>query len=231
MRRLTAALALGGACVVVTSCTGSTHAPVGAGALDGVLLGPAEIEIAMNANGLVNETSTEMSDDSANVPDQDCRFIDSPVQTSVYDGSGWLAMRSQYQRESADLIHQIWEAVVSFPSAATAARFFDASARRWSACSNRQYHYINDPGINDPGTPDTVWTVGRMTDITNTLSVTRGEEGGWACQRALTVSNNVAVDVAACSVAASPGGAGVDIAHQIAAKLAKVQDPIQSNSM
>lgn len=171
MRQL--ALALASTCIFVASCSG-TPRPVAAGALDALLLSPAEIEIAMNANGItVNETSTEMSDDSANIPDQDCRFIDAPPETSVYDGSGWIAVRSHYLGESVDLVHQVWQAIVSFPSANAAASFFSASAKRWPACSNRQYHYINDPG-----TPDTVWTVGQILNISDTLSVTRGEEGG-----------------------------------------------------
>ena len=49
---------------------------------------------------------------------------------------------------------------------------------------------------------------------------TREGGKGWACQRALTVSNNIAVDVAACSV--NPAQAAVIIAHQIAAKVAKL---------
>jgi hypothetical protein len=41
------------------------------------------------------------------------------------------------------------------------------------------------------------------------------KDGG--CQRVLTVANNVAIDVDVCS--ADPGGAAVNIAHQIAAKV------------
>jgi hypothetical protein len=45
--------------------------------------------------------------------------------------------------------------------------------------------------------------------------------GGFACQRALAVSNNVAIDVAVCSV--NPTHAAVfNIADQIAAKVAKL---------
>jgi serine/threonine-protein kinase len=155
-----------------------------------------------------------MFDDSANIPDKDCRFADLPVTTSVYDGSGWTAMRSQHLREPVDdYPHQVWQAVVLFPSANDAARFFSASAQRWPACSNRQYHYINDPG-----NPDTVWTVGPVANISDTLSTTRKGGEGWTCQRALTVSNNVAIDVAACP---NNADAAVVIAHQIAAKVAK----------
>jgi len=137
------------------------------------------------------------------------------VTTSVYDGSGWTAMRSQHLREPVDNYpHQVWQAVVSFPSANDAARFFSASAQRWPACSNRQYHYINDPG-----NPDTVWTVGPVANISDTLSTTRMGGEWWTCQRALTVSNNVAIDVAACPN--NSADAAVVIAHQIAAKMAK----------
>ena len=209
-------LALASACIFLVSCKHSTHPPVGADALDGVLLSPAELDIAMNADGMaVNETSTETSDDSASVPDKDCRSIDDPAETSVYDGSGWSAVRSQHLRAPGDAFDQIvWQAVVSFPSANDAARFFGASAQRWTACSNRQYH-----SINDPGQPDMVWTVGRVANISDTLSATRGSDG-WACQRALTVSNNVIIDIAACS--GNPAQAAANIAHQIAAKVAKL---------
>jgi serine/threonine kinase PknH len=208
-------LALASACIFVASCSG-TPRPVAANALDGLLLSPAEIEIAMNANGItVNETSTEMPDDSANIPDQDCRFIDAPAEAPVYNGSGWIAMRSQYLREPGDNVdHEIWQAVVSFPSANDAARFFSASTQRWPACSNRQYHYI------DPGQPDVVFTVGPIVKIRDTLSTTREGGEGSACQRALTVSNNIAIDVATCPN--NPGNTAVKIADQIAAKVAKL---------
>jgi serine/threonine-protein kinase len=212
-RQLTVALALASACIFIASCSG-TPRTVAADDLDGLLLSPAEIEIAMNANGItVNGTSTEMSDDSANIPDQDCRFIDAPAEAPVYNGSGWRAVRSRYLND-VDWAHQVWQAVVSFPSANDAARFFGASVQRWPACSNRLYHYINDPGQ-----PDTVWTVGPVVKISGTLSATRGGEGG-ACQRALTVSNNIAIDVAACPN--NPGNTAVKIADQIAAKVAKL---------
>ena len=207
------ALALASACIFVASCS-KTPRPVAADALDGLLLSPAEIEIAMNADGIaVDGTSTEMSDDSANIPDQDCRFVDAPAEAPVYNDSGWRAVRSRYLND-VDWAHQVSQAVVSFPSANDAARFFSASVQRWPACSNRQYHYINDTGQ-----PDKVWTVGPIVKISDTLSATRGGEEG-ACQRALTVSNNIAIDVAACPN--NPGNTAVNIAHQIAAKVAKL---------
>src|ERR1700761_255542 len=128
MRRLTVALALAlalaSACIFVASCSSSKHPPVAAGALDGALLSMAEIEITMNAQGIaVNGTSTEMSDDSLSVPDKDCRFIDFPAETSGCNSSGRTAVRPQYLRDPVELVHQVWQAVVAFPSANDAARF------------------------------------------------------------------------------------------------------------
>jgi serine/threonine kinase PknH len=153
-----------------------------------------------------------MLDDSANIPDKDCRF-NHASEASVYDGSGWIATRGQYLTNSS---HQVLQAVVSFPSANDAARFFNASAQRWPACSMRQFHYIN------PGQPDQVWTVGPIAITNGTLSTTATVVGGsgYACQRALTVSNNVAIDVAVYAV--NPAHAAVfNIVDQIAAKVAK----------
>jgi len=64
--------------------------------------------------------------------------------------------------------------------------------------------------------------VGPIANTNGTLSTTDTLKGGngWACQRALTVSNNIAIDVAACPN--NPGNTAVNIAHQIAAKVAKL---------
>ena len=228
MRQLTVALALASACIFVASCSrgnqnaapapttiSSTPAPVAVDVLYGLLLSPAEINTAMRTTGiLANGTYTKMFDDNANIPDKDCRFID-PAETWVYDGSGWIAMRSQHLHEPGDdFDHEVLQAVVAFPSANDAARFFSASAQRgWQACSNRQYHNV------DAGKPDKVWTVGPIANTNGTLSTTDTLKGGngWSCQRALTVSNNIAIDVAACSD--NPGDAAVNIADQIAAKV------------
>jgi PknH-like extracellular domain len=159
-------------------------------------------------------TSVVMSDDSANIPDKDCRFVYS-AESSAYDGSGWTGVRSQYLREPGDNSdHEVWQAVVSFPSASDAARFFSASDQRWQACSNRQWHYI------DPGQPDKVWTMSPVANANGYLSTTDTLQGGsgWACQRALTVSNNLAIDITACS--SNPAyGTVFDIGDRIAAKL------------
>jgi hypothetical protein len=51
------------------------------------------------------------------------------------------------------------------------------------------------------------------------LSVTATQENsdGWACQRVLTVSNNVAIDTTLCS--SNPADSAVNIARQIATEV------------
>ena len=65
-----------------------------------------------------------------------------------------------------------------------------------------------------------VFTMGPIPNTDGTLSTTRAGGEGWTCQRALTVSNNIAIDVATCPD--NPALAAVTIAHQIAAKVAKL---------
>jgi hypothetical protein len=108
------------------------------------------------------------------------------------------------------------QAVVAFPSARDANAFYDASAQGWPACSERRYSDVN------PNPPDTVWTVSDITKDNGTLITTQVQEGGdgWTCQRALTVRNNVAVDIVTCTYSQF-GAPAVDIAAQIAAKVAR----------
>jgi hypothetical protein len=79
MRQLTVVLALASACIFVASCSRGAPPPVATDVLDRLLLTPAEINTAIGTTGiLVNGTGAVMSDDSANIPDKDCRFNRAP---------------------------------------------------------------------------------------------------------------------------------------------------------
>jgi hypothetical protein len=121
-------------------------------------------------------------------------------------------MRGQEVQEPGEnATHLVNQAVVLFPLANDAVAFFTTSAQRWPACHRYTATF--------PGQPDLLWTLGAVSNANATLSSYQSQEGGngWACQRALTVANNVAIDVIACSF--SPADSGVNIAHQIAAKV------------
>jgi PknH-like extracellular domain len=216
-----AACSSGGNTGAPATTSATTTAParptVAAAALDSLLLSPAEIGGAVGAPELpVNKTETQLLDSSAARPDKGCRFTQ-PAEASVYAGTGWNGVRQQdLQEPGEDFKHHVIQAVVSFPSANDATRFFTASAQLWVPCANHQYRVVS------PGKPDLIFVIGPVANTNGTLSTVDTLTGGkkWACQRALTVSNNIAIDVVACS-ADSPPDAALNIAHQIAAKVDK----------
>ena len=212
-------------CIVVAACSSSNHEtattftarPVPDVALNGLLLSPTEINTAMGATGMtVTSTYDKMDDHSGLVSDKDCLAMYGPGEPSVYADSGANAARAHLLKDAADSSeakYTAFQTVVSFASAEQAAAFFTASSKRWFACSNLRYTIT---------TPD--WTamfdVGPVSNTDGTLSATETREGGqgWACQRALTVSNNVAIDITACSYNQANGA--VNIAQKVAAKVA-----------
>ena len=121
-----------------TSPAGSP--PVTEAAMWGLLLSPADINTAMHSTGMtIAGQINQMWDDSAEVPDKDCRFADGPAEAPVYAGSGWTAVRGGSLQQPGHFTHFAGLVVVSFPSADDAAAFFTASSERWPACANRQY--------------------------------------------------------------------------------------------
>lgn len=185
-------------------------------ALQGLLLSQQQVGTAMGvADMTAKETVTSMLDASGFVSDKACLGVYGPVQDAVYAGSEWRALRAQSVgavNETAAVI----QAVVSFSSTNGARAFFTASAQSWQACSNRQFTVTMSGN-------SLVESVGVVSNTSGTLSATlsgfRGIET-MTCQRALSVAENVAVDVQTCG---GPAGAAVNIAHQVAAKVPKTQ--------
>ena len=202
-----------------STSTGPTAPPVAQAALEGLLLSPDQINTAMGATGMtVAGTSAATNDASAHVPDKACLPMQGPAEATVYEDSGWSAARGQTLGEPGDKwTHLVYEYVVLFPSAHDADALFSASAQRWPDCSNRQYTFTL------AGQPDEVWTVGPVSNTNGTLSDTQTTQAGngFTCQRALTVTNNVAIDVAACSRNQPDfrSDSAVNIAQQIVAKV------------
>jgi hypothetical protein len=194
--------------------------PVAVRALDRFLLAPADVNTAMGAKNMsVAVSYTKMSDVTSELSDnaKDCQMVVLPSQLPVYTDSRWTAVRGQSLHEpgeSSDFKHTVDQAVVSFPTAADAAAFYNASSQRWTACSNR--NYTRTPKGESPQ----MWSTQAASNTNGTLSIRRPEEGGngWNCQRALTVRNNVVVDVLACSF--TQGEFAVNIAQLIANRVA-----------
>jgi PknH-like extracellular domain len=235
VRRQLASLVLAGVSTVAVGCTtvvdGTAVAgdksgplaqpPVAVSALDGLLLEPAQVNSALGATAMkVWYEAKGMWDWSPSVADINCLAIDGPAQDRVYANTGWTGIRGKRLDDSPDdtkkRTHYAIEAVVAYPSAHDAAAFYDSSKQNWSACSKRRYTDVT------PGKPDTIWTVADISNDNGTLSTSQVQEGGdgWSCQRALTVRNNVAIDIVGCSYSFS-GTPVIDMATQIAAKVAR----------
>jgi hypothetical protein len=232
---LATGLALAGVCTFAVGCSTTvdgkavaadksgpaTQTPVAVSALDGLLLDVSQINAALGATSMkVWFNAKVMWDWSTSVSDTNCLAVDGPAQDKVYASSGWTAMRGQRLDDSVDdskkRNHYAIQAVVVFPSAHDASAFYDSSTQSWPVCTNRRFSDLN------PGKPDTVWTVAGSTNENGILTTSQVQEGGdgWTCQRALTVRNNVAIDVVTCSYSQT-GAVAVDVAQQIAAKVAK----------
>jgi serine/threonine kinase PknH len=185
-------------------------------ALLALLLSPDQLDTATGATGMtVTGTLTTLPDASGQVPDKACVPLEGAGQATVYAGSGFTAVDGQRASDQthAHLVEQI---VVSFPSAEEARAFFAAAAQRWPTCANRPHDETTPAGQTE------AHTVGPVSNTNGTLSATitgvlarNGSSG--ACERALTLANNVAIDIAACGQ--SPSGAAINIADQIAAKV------------
>lgn len=204
---------------VAAETPGPPPPTVAAGALEGLLLNQAEINAAMGATEMtVLETSNQMWDSSKEVSNVDCLGAYGSAEYQVYTGSGWSAVRySSLQEPGEEPPHFAEQAVVSFPSPDAAAKFHADSANKWGRCANSRYSF------KLPEWPlPAMWTVGKVSNTGGmlTTSMVMEDGDGWGCGRALTVGNNVVVDVSTCSYNET-GDVAVTIAKDIADKLPK----------
>lgn len=227
MRQFAAAFAIVGICILSAGCgAGSNQAsvkstttktsliprPVVERELDAMLLAPEQISPVMGAKAMaVTKSRDAMSDDSATMRPRECLAIDGSAQAQVYADSGFTAVRDRALNDGDNFTHYAEQAVVLFPTAKQAGLFLIESALRWPACHG--YTHIQS---------GTEWIVGPISEdngALNTISTQQNAKaGGWACGRALAIKNNVIIDVNTCSP--DPRNSAVDIANQIAAKVA-----------
>lgn len=214
-------------CLLVSGCsaiTTGTAMPAGKvpltspDALPTLLLSAPDVGAALSSDDVVVTTDVNKAwNDSAHFADVNCLAIAGAAQQSVYATSGSTAVHGQVLRDpptAPEWSHYAVQAVVAFPSAQAADDFFTTSQRGWAACSNRQLDYAQPIG------PPQVWSVGQTSTDNDVLAVSRVQQSPqrWACQRALTVHSNIAVDVEACSLD-GPTAAASAIAGQIAGRL------------
>jgi PknH-like extracellular domain len=112
--------------------------------------------------------------------------------------------------------------LVLFPSATEANAFFTASSKAWAACADRQWTVPPERADDAEQRMQTK----SLANANGVLSLTvignivgQGVNITLTCQRALTVRNNLAIDITACGK--DPGDTGVTIANQIGGRADK----------
>jgi hypothetical protein len=224
MRRPPAAAILALSCVLVAGCASTignaevttpsrtiVPRPLVERELPVLLLSPDEASAAMGAPMAITGQNTTMSDNSATMAPPECLALDGAAEAAVYAGSDFRAEKDQSFNDGDNFKHYLKQAVVLFAYAEKAAAFYDAAVAQWPAC--HEFTHTQS---------DTHWTVGPIANADNTLSTTvtlqDAAAPGWGCGRALTLANNIIVDVNTCS--ADPADSAVRIANQIGTKVA-----------
>jgi hypothetical protein len=220
MRRSTATLSAAAICVLTAGCASTGNAesttptrsliprPLVERELASLLLSPEQVNAAMATIGMtVTDSQSVMTDNSATMSPLECLAIDGAAEAPVYANSGFWAERDESLNNGDEFTHYLKQAVVLFPTAEMAGAFFDASAQQWPAC--REYSHTQS---------GSQWSVGQISNANATLSTVATQQNagapGWGCGRALSLRNNVIVDINACS--ANPADSASKIAGQIA---------------
>jgi eukaryotic-like serine/threonine-protein kinase len=203
-----------------TPSTAESGAPVPQTALASLLLPAADAAPLMGAQLQTIGSGTTFPrplDNSAALDDKDCVGLWMPGDISTYAKSGYEGVQIQVFDGGVGTpqpLSPLIQGVAAFPSADTARQFFEAQRAQWAKCGN-QVLVVSPP--NEPPVRYTLSTL--MIMPVNIMIVIQDPDAKAAlpCERALTVRNNVVIDVRACTIGAPTSGQ--QIAAAIAAKV------------
>jgi serine/threonine kinase PknH len=180
--------------------------------LDSILLGGADINTVMGVANMQPTNQTEqMVVPPGTLSNPDCLGALSAIQGSVYQGSGYSAVRGQ-AFNAEDPPHFVYEAAVSFPSAQLAHAFVRTSADKWQACVGQTLT------VTQPNNKIFHWNFQNLTGSPPKIAQIHTQaSGSRTCQRALSAVSHVVIDVVACGEQITEQGSR--IADQIASKV------------
>jgi eukaryotic-like serine/threonine-protein kinase len=193
----------------------ATPLPVPVSALPAMLLPPDQVAVIVGSDKmLVYDTETLPYDSVALISEPQCVGVWMPAEHAAYANTGWTAVQAQRLHDDSDKPygHEVFQAVVVFPTAAVAAKMLADQTAQWSSCAGRSFTI----GDHDPRQHR---TFGPLSNTDGTLAIASTLDGSLheVCQHALVVRNNLAIDVAACRIDAT--NQGVDVLNAIAAKI------------
>lgn len=160
--------------------------------------------------------------DEVTVVDADCQGISSVASGPVYAGTGWTAIR--WQRwysppdiDTHDLKHGLLVSVATFPRAENAQAFYAKQSDKWKRCAGRTLNMTVTSGDNEQRVFWTVTDVTESDELVKTTAISEGG-GGWSCQDALTIRNNVVAQADVCGDSI-PANAAPEILGSITPKV------------
>ncbi len=188
--------------------------PISSDRLNGLLLGPSEINSIMGSSSMEpGKPILTMDTSGVTLSLPDCQGALYTSQEPVYAGTGYTGVSGLVSSEPGDNYdHWVNQAVVLFPSADKAKSFLQKANDKWKSCAGKTVSVTNKNKTYR-------WTFAQINGEPPKIAVLDTQEGadGWECERALSVANNVIVDVNACGYKISNQGG--DIADKIVAKV------------
>ncbi|WP_197417594.1 sensor domain-containing protein [Mycobacterium sp. GA-2829] len=181
-------------------------------ALGGFLLPAEQIGQIMGSPGMkVGATDNNMIEGDVTPPN--CTGAWGPVHANTYNGSGFTGMTAQAVNN--DPTHKLVQGLVAFPNAAAAQAFYDRQVADWNGCKFAKITATYGSTTNGAtlSVPSTTGGILSLMVVSDTSTV-----AGMQCERAMTLRNNVIVDVRACSP--NIGSSGWNIARDIGNKIA-----------
>ena len=136
-----------------------------------------------------------------------------PGASQAWSGSGFTGFVQQVVNDSAGA-HKFVQTLGTFRTPEAAKAFVDSQLSQWQGCANTDLTITPNGGKSDHATLGAVAT----TDGVNTIVLTPPAVGSRQCERAMTSSSNVVIDVRACAV--NVGTTGSAIARDISQKIA-----------
>ena len=192
-------VALLAACSHGSANRSSPPSPVPTTALDGLLLSADAVGDVMGTPGMVaGPPFTVLGEDSNLLPNRNCLGIWVVGEKAIYGDSNLTGFRGQDLRHPAtgawDV--KVVQGVASYPGPDASRAFFNASADRWSKCTN---HHVNMT-LNGQQLPKLWFGNLTKTDTELAIPVTEGEgDIQRSCQRVLALAGNIIIDIAACN--------------------------------
>jgi serine/threonine-protein kinase len=180
--------------------------PVQPDRLSAILLDPSGINSVMESSTMTpGDGITSMDSSSATLSLPNCLGALYTSQDPAYAGSGYTGVSGLVSSEPGDNYgHWVSQAAVAFPSADKAKAFLQSSADKWKDCAGKTLTVTKKTKVHR-------WTFAQLNGSPPKITMLETQEGadGWACQRALAVSNNVIVDVSACGYHISDQGSQI----------------------